>query len=66
MMNQKAKLVLKRDFRRWSGGFAPDSNDQITVYMDYAVRRDFDNEHTRRVLQEWMVDGDSKQPFTVD
>jgi hypothetical protein len=57
-MNRKGKLALKKEFRAWTGGFSPESDYQITVYMDYAVLRCFNSEHTRRVLQEWMVDDD--------
>jgi len=36
-MNQQEIEQLKSDFRQWSGGFPPESADQITVYLDYAA-----------------------------
>lgn len=45
---------LKHHFLSWSGGFEPESRDQITVYLDYAILREFDRDEARQALEEWM------------
>jgi len=45
---------LKRHFLEWSGGFEPDSEHQITVYVDYARDSALDPEEVRRALEDWM------------
>lgn len=45
---------LKQDFADWSGGFPPDSTEQITVYIDYSLSAQIDPEEARQVLVEWM------------
>ncbi|MGD0769405.1 MAG: hypothetical protein ABSB42_14575 [Tepidisphaeraceae bacterium] len=47
---------LKRHFLEWSGGFEPESEHQITVYVDYARDSRFDREEVRRTLEDWMSD----------
>ena len=46
--------ILKRDFLAWSGGFEPDSRDQITVYVDYARPADLDPDEVTDALVDWM------------
>jgi hypothetical protein len=57
-MDQDAVQQLKEDFLEWSGGFPPESNDQITVYVDYARTLDLLEEDTREVLRQWMLSED--------
>ena len=45
---------LTAHFLQWSGGFAPDSPEQITFYMDYARDADTGEEYVRRVLTAWL------------
>lgn len=45
---------LKSHFQEWSGGFPPESPDQVTVYVDYARDSDLDPDETREVLLGWM------------
>jgi hypothetical protein len=45
---------IKTDFLQWSGGFEPDSAEQITVYVDYARHIETDEEYVRRVLTGWI------------
>lgn len=45
---------IRADFLQWSGGFEPDSPEQITVYVDYARHADRDAEYVRRVLTAWL------------
>jgi len=53
-MKQKAIESLKRDFSEWSGGFEPESSEQITVYIDYACPARADLGEVRLVLMDWM------------
>ena len=45
---------LKRHFLDWSGGFEPESLDQITVYVDYACSVLLNPEEAKRTLITWM------------
>src|SRR2546423_1119575 len=45
---------LRTDFGVWSGGFAPESPYQITVYLDYAISVKMPPELADRVLSYWM------------
>jgi hypothetical protein len=54
MPEQQSIADLKADFLSWSGGFPPDSPEQVTVYIDYALAADADPEAARGLLLEWM------------
>jgi hypothetical protein len=45
---------LQEDFIQWSGGYPPESDEQITVYIDYAQPADLDSEKVRQFLRKWM------------
>lgn len=49
---------LKEDFRKWSGGFPPESQCEVTVYLDYAIALDVDKAEARRTLLDWMEEGE--------
>lgn len=49
---------LKKDFREWSGGFPPESDEKITVYLDYALPDGIDKEEAREVLEDWYRSGE--------
>ena len=53
---------IKADFLQWSGGFEPDSPEQITVYVDYASHIDTDAEYVRRVLTAWLEEQGTPKP----
>jgi len=46
--------ALWTHFYSWSGGFAPESEYQITVYLDYAKVSDYPDDVLRRILTKWM------------
>jgi hypothetical protein len=54
MVEQQAVAELKKDFQEWSGGFPPESPEQVTIYVDYASHADSDQEFVRRTLTDWM------------
>ena len=46
------KEELLDDFREWSGGFTPDEcDDQITVYLDYALPYGVNREDAEKLLE---------------
>ena len=49
---------LKKHFREWSGGWPPESDYQITVYVDYASNVNWDDEEVREALRDWMESDD--------
>ena len=55
-MNPSMAESIKSDFLEWSGGFPPESEDQITVYVDYADPSGQGTEDVRRTLRAWMND----------
>jgi hypothetical protein len=40
-------------YREWSGGFPPDAEEQIFIYMEYARLTNIDEDETREFLREW-------------
>jgi hypothetical protein len=50
--------IIKPDFEEWSGGFPPESPDQIQVYIDAARPSDTDAEEVRALLTQWMNEQD--------
>jgi hypothetical protein len=57
MTDKQTVTDLKADFLIWSGGFPPDSPEQVTVYMDYAISVDVDPDFARQTLLDWMERG---------
>jgi hypothetical protein len=64
-MDTNTIRAIKEDFRSWSGGFPPDCDEQIFVYMEYAFGNvDTDPDEAREMLREWMCDNDDDiSPF---
>jgi phosphoenolpyruvate-protein kinase (PTS system EI component) len=54
--------ALRADFLAWSGGFFPESEAQITVYVDYALAVNVDAVTARRLLQDWMRGAEEDDP----
>jgi hypothetical protein len=42
---------VREDFQAWSGGFPPDSEEQVEVYVEYALPSDLDAEAVRHGLR---------------
>jgi hypothetical protein len=65
-MDDQTANAIRADFEEWSGGFAPESDHQITVYIDYAAPFDMDDEEVRRLLRAWMCEDENqaKSPST--
>ncbi len=57
-MDEQMSKTIKGRFLEWSGGFAPESDYQITVYIDYALSIEDDPEAVRKLLREWMCGND--------
>jgi hypothetical protein len=57
----KARLdAIKDDFLTWSGGFPPDSEQHIFIYLEYAYDANAgDEDEVRKMLRVWMVASDS-------
>jgi hypothetical protein len=55
-MHEELTPKLKTDFLEWSGGTPPESDHQITVYIDYAAQQNADPVEMRRSLRAWMND----------
>ncbi len=51
--DQRKQLI--EDFLAWTGGFAPESDNQITVYLDYAAPLNVDAERAERLLRDWLL-----------
>ena len=51
---QTAEAKLRNDFEDWSGGFPPESDEQIFIYVDYAMATDFEEPVVFKVLRAWM------------
>jgi hypothetical protein len=56
--------TLVNDFKQRSGGFPPESDDQITVYLDCALPVGFDRQDAFEFLQAWYDSGEDVPPKT--
>ncbi len=63
-MDSQMANTIKQDFLAWSGGFPPESDDQIYVYIETAKRPEIDDEELRALLQTWMNGDDCCGPVT--
>lgn len=57
-MAQKKWPELEEDFETWSGGFPPESEDQVTVYVDYRNPFRGRADEVRKYLMNWYERGD--------
>ncbi len=46
---------LMAHFESWSGGFSPDSEQEIFIYVEYAHDSDADSSEVTQFLREWMM-----------
>ncbi len=53
---------FKEDFQAWSGGFPPDSEQQIFIYMEYAYGTEADADEVREMLRKWMQEDQIDHP----
>ena len=53
-MDPQTAEAVKRDFLAWSGGCPPDSDQQIFVYVEYALSIDIDAIEVSNMLKDWM------------
>ncbi len=53
-LEKQAAESLKVDFLEWSGGFPPDSEQQIFVYVEYAAPNNVDEADVLSLLRTWM------------
>ena len=49
---------VREDFLTWSGGFPPESDAQIAVFVEAAIPADADPEVVRQFLAAWMNEPD--------
>jgi hypothetical protein len=62
-MDTKTAQAVKEDFLAWSGGFPPDSEQQIFVYIEYAHGANTDDVYdVRTMLRNWMQEEPSDYP----
>ncbi|MDX1945736.1 MAG: hypothetical protein SFU86_10100 [Pirellulaceae bacterium] len=57
-MNNDKWPELEDDYRKWTGGFPPDSPHEITVYIDYANPFEGREDDVRDYLTDWLELGD--------
>ena len=64
-MDEKTAKRIKKHFWLWSGGFPPESNDQISVYLDGAIPSDIavPDAELWELLQTWM---NEDEPTSAD
>jgi len=53
-MDKQAAEAIKADFLEWSGGFPPESEEQVFIYVQYAAPSDVDEEELLALLRTWM------------
>ena len=55
-MRQSMIDDLKDDYLQWTGGFTPDTDNEISVYLESARPADTDPGEARSILRRWMND----------
>lgn len=50
--------AVKQDFLSWTGGFPPDSEEQIFAYVETSRPNEADYEEARQLLRAWMYKGE--------
>ncbi len=53
-MDQKLEQAIRNDFSVWSGGFPPESEQQVWVYVETARAADTDAVTVTRLLLDWI------------
>lgn len=53
--------MLKADFLEWTGGFTPETDEQIATYIRSSMPLDIDDADAAQILQQWMREGESVQ-----
>ena len=59
MMTTAQLESLKADFLQWTGGFEPESDEDIATYTTVSMPYDFDEVEAGQALRHWMRDADS-------
>src|SRR5262245_57917169 len=49
-----ARNELQKDFLSWTGGFPPETEEQIAIYADFSMPQQFDENEGRSFLREWI------------
>lgn len=57
-MEKRTIKKIKNDFRQWSGGFSPESEHHISVYINFASGAGIDSENLKKMLCDWMKSTD--------
>ena len=63
-MDKQKDNTTRQHFTAWSGGFPPESDDQISVYIETATPAEGNDEELRELLRAWMNDGDCDNSAT--
>jgi hypothetical protein len=53
-MDKETAMAIRQDFLVWSGGFPPESDQQIWVYVEAARPVETDHEEVATFLMAWM------------
>ena len=57
-MDQGINAAIRSDFEDWSGGFPPESEQQIFVYVTTASSNEWDDNLVLEILRAWMTKGE--------
>ena len=61
-MDARTASEIERHFLTWSGGFPPESDYQIYVYIDAAKPVDIADAELWDLLRTWMNEDDTTYP----
>ena len=54
IMSDSELKLLKADFLEWTGGFEPETEEDIAAYVDTSMPFDLKPEEAREALRKWM------------
>jgi hypothetical protein len=55
-MDLQTTKAIQDGFLVWSGGFPPESDQQIFIYVEYALRHDINAIEASNMLKNWMLE----------
>jgi len=64
MLSDTQLASLTADFLEWTGGFAPETNEDIETYIATSMPSGISDGDARSALRQWMEDTKATGPVT--
>ncbi len=61
MPMQSQQESIRQDYELWSGGFPPETEDAIFLYLEYACPKDCPQDEVRAILYAWAAEASRRR-----